>query len=239
MTQGRPTIVFLPGLLCDGFVWQAAIDRLNGDFRCIIATVADSDSIPAMASRTLEKTQGPLFVAGHSMGARIAMEMARQAPDRVRRLALLDTGMHPYQQGEELKRLERVALAYEKGMAALAEDWLPGMVHPVHRTNRKLMDALTDMVCRQTPESHERQIRALLERPDARAYLATLAMPTLVASGRQDQWSPLSRHKAMAETMPNAHLEAIDQAAHFAPVEQPDATADLIERWARETREPT
>ena len=226
------TIVLVPGLLCDAFVWQPAIERLKSRFSVAVADVDRQDSIPAMAADALAANPGRLLVAGHSMGARVAMEMARQAPDRVERLALLDTGSHPYVKGEETKRLARVALAYEKGMAALAEDWLPGMVHAPRRRDRALMDALADMVCRKTPEIHERQIRALLDRPDARAYLKELRMPTLVAVGRQDQWSPLSQHEELAALLPNATLQVIDQAGHFAPVEQPEATIAIIEHWA-------
>lgn len=213
------TTILIPGLLCDAVVWAPLLAILK-DAR--VADLSTQDNITAMAQDCLAMAEGPLVVAGHSMGARVAMEMARLAPGRIKRLVLLDTGIHPLKDGEPAKRAESVALAHANGMQALAERWLPGMVHAPNRQNTALMQNLTDMVLRQNPDLHERQITALVNRPNAAAYLTEIACPVLLVVGRQDQWSPVSQHEDMLRILPDARLEIIENAGHFAPVEQPD-----------------
>ena len=102
------------------------------------------------------------MVLGHSMGARVALEMIRAAPHRITWLGLLDTGVHPVREGEQADRQALVDLAFEHGMGALADRWLPPMVHEARRQDPLLMEPLKAMVMRATPEQHRRQIRALL-----------------------------------------------------------------------------
>ena len=231
MTHGA-TVVLVPGLLCDRFVWEHAIAALEGNIPVGVADLSTQDSLTTMAEDTLSAFSGDLYVAGHSMGARVAMEMARLAPDRVKRMALLDTGIHPLKEGEPAKRAEIVAFAHAEGMTALAGRWLPGMVHPDRVDDAALMADLTAMVERMDPDLHERQIRALVNRPDASAYVASITCPTLLIVGRQDQWSPVSQHEDMLRLMPDARLEIVEDAGHFAPVEQPGTVAALLASWA-------
>jgi pimeloyl-ACP methyl ester carboxylesterase len=184
-----------------------------------------------MAQDILASCSGLLMVAGHSMGARVALEMVRQAPKRITKLVLLDTGMHPCKEGEEGPRRELVNLAYEKGMDALAERWLPPMVHPDRLDDQRLMDTLYSMVTRMTPELHERQITALLNRPDAESMISTIQCPTLLVVGRQDAWSPLSQHEDMRTRIPDANLKVIEEAGHFSPIERPMEVTNVLETW--------
>ena len=111
-----------------------------------------------MARAALALKEGPIVVIGHSMGARAALEMVRLAPERIVRLALLDTGVHPRRDGEEATRQVLVDLAFDDGMAALADRWLPPMVHEARVGDTALMAPLKAMVMRATPEQHRRQI---------------------------------------------------------------------------------
>lgn len=196
-----------------------------------VADLSTQDSITTMAEDTLSAHPGSLSVAGHSMGARVALEMFRLAPERIQRLALLDTGVHPRKDGEESRRQELVDLAYNEGMGALAGRWLPPMVHPNRHNDTELMGTLTAMVERMTPELHERQINALLNRLDPRLLLKTIQCPTLLVVGRQDSWSPLQQHKEIQREIPHAELVVIEDAGHFAPIEQPVATTAALEQW--------
>jgi pimeloyl-ACP methyl ester carboxylesterase len=90
------------------------------------------------------------------------------------------------------------------------------------------MAGLRAMVLRKDADLHERQIRALVNRPDAAAHLGDITCPVLLMVGRQDQWSPVAQHQEMARLIPHARLEIIENAGHFAPVEQPDAVADRL-----------
>ena len=212
--------ILVPGLLSDTHVWARVTQDLSEPV--IVAALFDQDHITHMAEKCLAAVEGPLAVAGHSMGARVALEMVRLAPDRVERLALLSTGIHPLKSGEPQRRAEIVNLAYEHGMAALAARWLPPMVHC---RDEDVMAGLTDMVLRMTPEIHDRQIRALVNRPEAKAHLPSITCPTLIMVGRQDNWSPVAQHEDIATLIPHSHLEVIEGAGHFLPVEQPDAVA--------------
>lgn len=230
--SSKATVVLIPGLLSDAFVWERVLAELGERLPVTVADLSSQDSLTAMAEDTLAANPGNLFVAGHSMGARVAMEMARLAPQRVKRLALLDTGIHALKEGEPARRAEIVAFAHAEGMTALAGRWLPGMVHPDRTKDAALMAALTAMVERMDPALHERQIHALVTRPDASAYIADIACPTLLVVGRQDQWSPVAQHEDMLRLMPNARLEIVEDAGHFAPVERPEAVAALLKDWA-------
>lgn len=224
------SLVLIPGLISDEIVWSplgvAAGDRFNIHH----ADLRNGTSISTMASRLLEEVDGSMIVAGHSMGGRVALEMARQAPGRVDGLILADTGHHPMAAGEREKRQEMIDLAYE-GMDRLADRWLPPMVDAARRDDPALMGKLRAMVLRADAKMHERQIRALMNRPDAGAYLSQIAAPTLLLVGRQDEWSPVAQHEEIAAAMPNARVVVIDNAGHFAPVERPQQVVDAILAW--------
>jgi len=224
------TVFLLPGLLCDETIWSGQRDAL-GEFADVgIPDFRYVNSIPAMAQLVLDAAPKRFSVAGHSMGGRVALEVFRMAPDRVERLALLDTGVHPRAAGEESKRGELVDLARSQGMAALAARWLPPMLHNNHSA---LLPTLTEMVIRSTPETFANQQRALLDRPDARTVLPLIQCPTLVLCGRQDTWSPVSQHEEIAAAIPQAKLVIVDDCGHMSPVEQPAAVTNALREWLR------
>ena len=235
--ESKPTIVLIPGLLCDAHAWGDTPARLERFGTVFVADLSTQDDLRAMAGDILAAHAGPLAVAGHSMGARVALEMVRQAPDRIVRLALLDTGYQPRRDGEEVRRQELVDLAHREGMAALASVWLPPMVHPDRHADATLMGGLAEMVGRMTPDLHERQIRALVGRPDAEPLLPRIACPTLLVVGRQDAWSPLAQHEAMKALIPGSRLVVIENAGHFAPVERPAEVADALATFFEIDRE--
>ncbi|MGB2489279.1 MAG: alpha/beta fold hydrolase [Candidatus Puniceispirillaceae bacterium] len=216
-------IILIPGLLCDAFAWQGILAHLPVD--TYIADNTRQTTITAMAETCLEETKGALRVAGHSMGARVVLEMVRLEPNRIEKMALLDTGIHGLKEGEREKRQAIIDYAHEYGMQALAQRWLPPMVYEGNHNNKELMDGLHAMVLRMTPEIHERQINALVNRPDAKTHLPNITCPTLLMVGRQDLWSPISQHEDMQNCIKGSVLEIIEDAGHFAPCEQPQHTA--------------
>ncbi|MCB1407303.1 MAG: alpha/beta hydrolase [Rhodobacteraceae bacterium] len=218
------TTLLIPGLLCDRTVWAPILDRLPA----VVADLSTQDDLTRMAADLLAQYPGPLRVAGHSMGARVAMEMARLAPGRIERLALLDTGIHPLREGERAKRDEIVRLAHAQGMAALCDRWLPPMVWQGNHARTALMADLRAMVLRMDADLHERQIKALVNRPDASEYLTAIRCPVLLLVGRHDAWSPVAQHEDMLALLPDARLVVIEDAGHFAPVEQPQAVAAVL-----------
>jgi pimeloyl-ACP methyl ester carboxylesterase len=221
------TVFLLPGLLCDETVWADQRAALSEFVDVVIPDFRYVSSIEAMAGLVLAGAPERFSVAGHSMGGRVALEVVRMAPNRVERLALLDTGVHPRSAGEEAKRTALVDLARSEGMPALAARWLPPMLHPDHSG---LLGPLTEMVLRSTPETFANQQRALLDRPDARSVLGSIHCPTLVLCGRQDAWSPVLQHEEIAAAIPQSKLAIVDDCGHMSPVEQPAAVTKWLSR---------
>jgi pimeloyl-ACP methyl ester carboxylesterase len=233
------TLVLLPGLLCDEAVWQPQSLSLSGPTigaQCIVPDYGTLDSIGTMADVVLASVKAPSFsLAGHSMGGRVALEIVRRAPQRVERLALLDTGVDPIPPGaagadERTRRLALLDLARERGMRAMGREWAPGMVHP-DRVGTPLFDAVLDMIERKTPQIHAAQINALLGRPDGRDVLRGVRCDTLLLCGRQDAWSPLARHEQMHALLPDSRLVVVEQCGHMSTMEQPEAVSAALRDW--------
>ena len=233
-----PPLLLLSGLLCDETVWDGVALRLADVAQTRAIAFAGLSSIEDMAQHVLQAAPPRFALAGHSMGGRVALEVLAQAPQRVAGLALLNTGVHPRGPGEPESRARLVALARNEGMSALAAEWLPPMMGNNTARTAALMPGLTAMVQRNTPQSHAGQIQALLDRPDAASVLATIEVPTLLLSGSEDRWSPVSQHAEMQTAIANARLVTITDAGHMAPVERPDAVAGALRDWLAEVQRP-
>ena len=229
-------LTLLPGLVCDRAIWAPVLPMLDGSAECRVADYAGLASISAMAAHVLADAPARFCLAGHSMGGRVALEIVRVAPGRVMRLALLDTGYHSRAPGaegeaERVGRLELLELARRKGMRAMGLTWLEGMLHAPHLADASLTEAIAAMVARHSVATFAAQIDALLARPDATAVLRGIACPTLIGCGREDVWSPLSRHEDMARLVPGATLVPFDDCGHMAPMEQPGAVGAALLAW--------
>jgi pimeloyl-ACP methyl ester carboxylesterase len=224
-------LLLLCGLLCDETVWADIPDRLKDAAEARIFSFRGFSSLPAMAEHVLAMAPERFAVAGHSMGGRVALEMVRMAPQRVSGLALFSTGAHAVRDGERQSRERLLKLAQERGMTALAAEWLPPlMARDVART-AELMPRLTAMVLRSSFDSYAGQVNALLNRPDAFSVLPTVAVPTLLLSGSEDTWSPVSQHEAMRRRISHATLFEVHGAGHMAPIERPDVVAVALREW--------
>ena len=228
------TTVLIPGLLSDERVWRPVADRIAPPV--ILADVTLDDTIQAMAARTLNAVSGPIFAVGHSMGGRVAMELANQAPDRVERLVLANTGHHPPRPGEAGKRQAKINQGHAN-FPSMVESWLPPMIAASRHRDANLISNLTEMALSVGPIVHERQIKALMARPDASAYLPHLNCPILLITGTEDGWSPEIQHREIQGMAPNAELHVIENAGYFLPVEQPDFVAELIAGWLQKEEE--
>ncbi|MET3762252.1 alpha/beta fold hydrolase [Sphingomonas sp. UYEF23] len=229
--MNRPVLYLLPGLLCDATVWASQIAAFGTRYDVRVPDWGQLETFEAMAARVLDEAPDRFALGGHSMGARVALAIVRAAPDRVARLALLDTGTHGVRAGEADARTALLDLAQQRGMRALAERWLPPMVHPLHHADAALMDPLFAMVERMTPTRFKAQIAALLSRPDAVAWLSDIHCPTLIAVGAEDDWSPPSQHEAIAAAIPGASYVVFPSCGHMAPVEAPEAVNAALEAW--------
>lgn len=232
----KPKLVLLSGLLCSDFVWQPVAQQLKPIADPLILHFAGQDSITAMAQQVLSTCPQGFSLAGHSMGGRVALEVFRLAPERVDRLALLNTGVHPQREGEVNGRQKLVSVAETKGMAALAEAWLPPMVGPSKRSNKLLMSSLSTMVRNHSLSDYKKQIKALLNRPDAESLLPLINVPTLLLSGTEDKWSPVPQHAQMQQAIPGSKLLALDDTGHMSTVESPALVAKALKEWLQWTQ---
>jgi pimeloyl-ACP methyl ester carboxylesterase len=224
-------LLLLSGLLSDDTPWIDVATRLSAACPVRIVSFANCSSLGEMAERVLLKAPERFALAGHSMGGRVALEVWRRAPERITALGLLNTGAFPRRPEETASRARLVKIAREQGMAALAAEWLPPMMAPAATAaHRSVMQRLTSMVESQTPESFAAQIQALLNRPDAEPLLPTIRVPTLLLSGSEDKWSPVSQHVHMQLMIPGSILVEVADAGHMAPIEQPDAVANALRR---------
>ena len=226
-------LVFAPGLLCDAAAFAAQTRALGGQ----VADYGAADTIPAMAEAILAQAAERFALVGHSMGGRAALEVARQAPERLLGLALMDTGFAARAPGdagemEKAGRLALVAKARTEGMRAMGAQWARPMVHPSRLDPADpLMDEILDMIGRKTPEVFAGQQQALIHRPDATGLLPGIACPTLVLCGVEDAWSPPAQHRALAAAIPDAVLVEIPDCGHMAPMERPQAVTAALRSW--------
>jgi len=231
-------LLLLPGLLCDRASWAGVLPHVAGLADCTVADYAGESSLVAMAERVLSAAPPTFALAGHSMGARVALEVLRRAPRRVERLALLDTGCRPRAAGaagedERARRYALLATARAQGMRAMARDWVQPMVDPARRGDSALIEAIVAMFARRTPDEFAGQIEALLARPDASDVLRDLRCPLLALCGREDGWAPPAQSEEIAALVPGSRLVVVERCGHMAPMERPEAVGAELAAWLR------
>jgi pimeloyl-ACP methyl ester carboxylesterase len=233
--QSKKPVVLLPGLLCDARVWQDSIQMLADIAECRSIDWSTEDSLPAMAETALRQAPAEFWIAGHSMGGRVALEIYAKAPRRVRGIALMNTGYQALApETAEPERKGRYALlevARTQGMRAMARQWLPPMIHPSRATDEALAETIVSMFARKTPDTLAAQIQALLNRPDRTALLTTIHCPALVLTGYDDGWSPPARHAEIAARIPNGKLVVVPGCGHMSPLEQPEKVSQALREW--------
>lgn len=229
-------LVLVPGLLCDDAVWHPQVAFLGAGRTVQIARHGEADSLGRMAEQILDRAPPRFALAGHSMGGRVALEVVARAPERVSRLALLDTGHDGLPTGEagereRAGRMRLLAIARQDGMRAMGADWVRGMVHPRRLADAPLIDGILDMIARSGVPVFEAQIRALLSRPDRSALLPNIRVPTMVLCGHEDAWSPVERHRLIAGLIRDSVLVDVPDCGHMCTLERPDEISAALAAW--------
>jgi pimeloyl-ACP methyl ester carboxylesterase len=227
----KQSVALLSGLLCDETFWSDIPQRLAAVAEIQVVSFRGFSSIPAMAQHVLDIAPERFAVAGHSMGGRVALEIMRAAPRRITGLALLNTGVHAVRDGEPQSRSHLLRVAYEHGMSALAAEWLPPMMGSDAARAAELMPQLRAMIQRFTAEAYAGQVSAMLNRPEVLSVLPSIAVPTLLLSGSDDAWSPVSQQQSIRRRIPHATLFEIHGAGHMAPLERPDSVTLALREW--------
>jgi len=226
--------LLLPGLICDEAIWAHQVGSLGEQGVRAVHGYRLCRRIEDMADVVLEQAPEIFNLCGHSMGARVALEVYRKAPERVQKLALLDTGIHPRKSGEKEKRYALWELGKAQGIEALVDTWLPPMIAPANQNNEAMMQPMFDMACRGGVDGFEAQIHALLDRPEVDGLLPTINIPTIVGVGSEDIWSPVSQHRDIAARIPEAQVVVFAGAGHMAPIEAAEAVTESLGIWLSE-----
>jgi pimeloyl-ACP methyl ester carboxylesterase len=231
----RPSLVLIPGLLCDATLWRAQIEDLADMAQPWVADVTGDDSIAAMAQRVLaEAPPGRFTLAGLSMGGYVAQAIMRAAPDRVARLALLDTSARADTAEQSARRRGLIELAEKGEFQGVTPRLLPVFLHPDRLSDKPLTDAVMAMTARVGKDAFLRQQRAIIGRIDNRPNLPAISCPTLVLCGREDQLTPLAGHEEIASLIPGARLAIIEHCGHLTTMERPWETSVALRQWLTE-----
>jgi pimeloyl-ACP methyl ester carboxylesterase len=228
-------LLFLPGLACDARIYAPQLAAFP-DSRAVDG-YGVADTLQQMARIALDRAPDSFDLFGHSMGGRIALEVYRLAPERVRRLALVSTGVHSLREGEAAKREALQAIGWNHGYERLVDEWLPPMVAEANRADPEIYGPLRQMNLDAGQAVFDAQIHALVNRLEMESLLPQIACPTLVMTGELDTWSTPAQHTAIAAAIPNSDLVIVPGAGHMVQFEAPEAVNAAIARWLACPRE--
>jgi pimeloyl-ACP methyl ester carboxylesterase len=224
-------LVLLPGMMCDARLFGPQIAELSANTTITVAPVTRGERIEEIASGLLDELPARFALAGLSMGGIVAMELLRRAPDRITRLALMDTNplaetpvvaaaREPQIIGARTGRLEQV----------MREEMKPNYLAP-GPYRAEVLELVMEMALTLGPEVFVRQSRALQRRRDQQGTLRKCKVPTLILCGAHDMLCPIKRHTFMAELTPYAELVVIEDAGHLPTLECPDQTTAALRKW--------
>lgn len=224
-------IVLVPGLASSARIYAQMIPALWRFGPVMVANHIRDDSMAAIARRILSEAPPRFALAGHSMGGYIAFEIMRQAPERVAKLALINTCARPDTPEATARRRGLMERARRGELRAIREESFPELVHPSRRDDAdilKLVHAQDEDV---GVEGYLRQQTAIIARVDSRSTLSAITCPTLVLTGDADNTIPNALSKEMAEGIPGARLVILDRCGHLPQPEQPEATMRALSEW--------
>lgn len=224
-------LVLVPGLLCTAELWRDQLDGLADIATMQVADHGRAETLAEVARQVLTDAPERFALCGLSMGGYVALEIMRQAPDRVQRLALLDTAATPDTPQQIETRLRRIALAGQGRLAEAAAEMWPLFVHPARVDDAALRARFDAMVTQTGPERFVRQMRAIISRPDSRPHLPAIAKKTLVLVGEADRATPPAEAEIIADGVAFSELVVVAHCGHLSTMEKPDAVNAALRRW--------
>lgn len=231
MTQ----LVLIPGLACNSVMWRTQIPVLPTHLRPRITDVhTRCDTIEDMARTLLDDCPGDLMLCGASMGSIVAMEAVRQAPQRVKGMALLGSNARP--ETDDMRKLREMAITlFESGRAAeVLRANVPLAFHARHASDPEMVRTYIEFILEAGPAQLVRQNRALMSRPDARLHLASVVCPVLVMCGDSDQLTPPEYAREIASLIPAASLVMVPECGHMLTMEKPNLVNAGLLQWLQQ-----
>lgn len=225
-------LLLVPGLLCDRALFRAQVDALGGSTEVGVTTAqARHDSIAATVAEILAAAPPRFALAGLSMGGYVALELVRTAPERVTRLALLDTTARPDAPEQTTRRRDLMALVAQGRFGEVCGALARSFIAPSRHADEVLLGAIVAMAERVGAEAFLRQQRAIIARRDQRDTLPAIRCPTLVLCGREDTLTPPPLAEEIAAAIPGAELRLLDGSGHLSPMEAPEAVSAALRAW--------
>jgi pimeloyl-ACP methyl ester carboxylesterase len=224
-------LVLLPGMMCDARLYGPQIATFSGRLPIHLAPITEHGTVELLAADVLEQAPPRFALAGLSMGGIVAMEILRQSPHRVERLALLDTNPRAEIEAVKQNREPQIAKVQAGGLKEIMRDELKPNYLADSPRRQDVLDLCMDMALDLGPDVFERQSRALQSRPDQQETLKSVTIPTLILMGEEDRLCPRDRHDLMHELISGSILEIIESAGHLPTLEQPDAVNSALKTW--------
>ncbi|WP_300033957.1 alpha/beta fold hydrolase [uncultured Roseobacter sp.] len=224
-------LVFLPGMMCDARLFSPQIAAFSHDRAVMTIPLTGHDTMTELATSALAIAPPRFALAGLSMGGIVAMEMMRQAPRRISRLALLDT--NPLADPPEKAELREAQVARAQNGAleqVMRDEMKPNYLSDGPR-RAAILDLCMDMAGDLGPQVFADQSAAIQHRPDQSGTLKTVRVPALVLCGEDDRLCPVSRHELMHKLIPGSQLAVIPGAGHMPTLEQPEQTNRKLKKW--------
>jgi pimeloyl-ACP methyl ester carboxylesterase len=223
-------LVLIPGMMCDARMWGGLpvhlYPRAVGHF-----LPTGADTMEELAAQALRHAPPVFALAGLSLGGIVAMEILRQAPERVERLALLDTNPRSEAPEMQASRAPQIARALAGGLAEVMRDEMKPNYLSRGQDRAGILDLCMDMALNLGPKVFLSQSSALLGRADQQAALKVFKGPALVLMGEDDRLCPRDWHELMHALMPQSRFAVITGAGHIPTLERPVPTAAEIARW--------
>ena len=230
MTQPLP-LVLVPGLTCTAHLYGPQVAAFSPFGPVTVADHRQDADMAAIAARILKDAPPRFALAGLSMGGYIAFAMLRQAPERIARLALLDTSARPDTPEQSAGRKTQIAMAQSGRYGEIADLSIPRYLNAKHQRDERLTGIVRQMIAETGPKAFVRQLEAIMSRPDSRPLLASIRCPTLVVVGDADVATPPELNKEIADGIPGAKFATIADSGHLTTIEQPDAVNAALAEW--------
>ncbi len=225
------TLLLIPGLGNTGRLFEHQIATFSPLMNVMVADHTQDDSMAGIARRALATAPERFSLAGLSMGGYAAMEIMRQAPERVERLALLDTSARPDTDEAKEDRKRLIGLAESERWDEILSGLWPKLVHPRRQDDEALRKVVADMLRETGAAGYVRQQRAIMARPDSRDLLPGIEIPTLIVVGDGDSITPPEIAREMAEMVEWASLIVVRGAGHLSSLEEPEQVTAAMRLW--------
>ena len=224
-------LLLVPGLTCTARLFAPQVMALWPYAPITIPDHRQDDHIDAIARRILADAPSRFALAGLSMGGYIAFAMMRLAPERIVRLALLDTSARADTPDQTAMRKQQIAMTEAGRYGEIADLSMPRYVHKDRQGDLAITSIVRQMIAETGADAFIRQLKAIMSRPDARPMLGSIRCPALVLVGDADVATPPELSQEIAAGIPGAKLVVVPNCAHLSTLEQPEAVNAALIEW--------